>query len=130
MDLLVGHQRLRVLALRATGCDLTVVLDSPEQAAAVAKASREADDAIPVLIEIDTPVVNSASRPGIGRCAAAQKRRRFKGDATNQNQLRPARSLNSFSASTLSEFASHTSYMLVLNSFCASMLSRLVSHRS
>jgi D-serine deaminase-like pyridoxal phosphate-dependent protein len=44
----------RVLAVRATSCDLTVVLDSPEQATAVASASREAGDAIPVLIEIDS----------------------------------------------------------------------------
>jgi D-serine deaminase-like pyridoxal phosphate-dependent protein len=43
----------RVLALRATGCDLTVVLDSNAQAEAVAEASRRTGDAIPALIEID-----------------------------------------------------------------------------
>lgn len=53
----------RVLALRATGCDLTVVLDSPEQATAVANASREAGDAIPVLIEIDSDGHRSGLRP-------------------------------------------------------------------
>lgn len=44
----------RVLAIRAAGCDLSVVVDSPEQAEAVAAASRQAGDAIPVLIEIDS----------------------------------------------------------------------------
>jgi D-serine deaminase-like pyridoxal phosphate-dependent protein len=43
----------RVLALRANGCDLSIMLDSPEQAIAVAEASRLAGDAIPALIEID-----------------------------------------------------------------------------
>lgn len=51
----IAPQKLpRVLALRAAGCDLSVVLDSPEQAMAVAEASRQAGDAIPVLIEIDS----------------------------------------------------------------------------
>jgi D-serine deaminase-like pyridoxal phosphate-dependent protein len=60
----IAPQKLpRVLALRATGCDLTVVLDSPEQATAVANASREAGDAIPVLIEIDSDGHRSGLRP-------------------------------------------------------------------
>ncbi|MBX3561643.1 MAG: alanine racemase [Sphingomonas sp.] len=42
-----------VLALRAGGVDLAVLLDSPEQAEAVATASREAGAAIPAYIEID-----------------------------------------------------------------------------
>ncbi|WP_029002670.1 alanine racemase [Azorhizobium doebereinerae] len=50
----VAPQKLaRVLALRARGCDLAVVLDSLEQAEAVAAASRAAGDRIPALIEID-----------------------------------------------------------------------------
>jgi D-serine deaminase-like pyridoxal phosphate-dependent protein len=50
----ISPQKLpRVLALRATGCDLIVVLDSLAQARAVAEASRQAGEAIPVLIEID-----------------------------------------------------------------------------
>ena len=50
----IAPQKLpRVLALRAAGCDLAVVLDSMEQAKAVAEASRQAGDPIPVLIEID-----------------------------------------------------------------------------
>lgn len=43
----------RVLALRASGIDLSVTLDTVEQARAVAEASRRADDMIPALIEID-----------------------------------------------------------------------------
>ncbi|UEM07466.1 DSD1 family PLP-dependent enzyme (plasmid) [Skermanella rosea] len=53
----------RVLALRSTGCDLGVVLDSPEQAAAVAEASRRAGDAVPALIEIDCDGHRSGLRP-------------------------------------------------------------------
>lgn len=60
----IAPQKLnRVLALRATGCDLSVVLDSPEQATAVAEASRRADDPIPVLIEIDCDGHRSGLRP-------------------------------------------------------------------
>jgi D-serine deaminase-like pyridoxal phosphate-dependent protein len=43
----------RVLSLRSTGCDLTVVLDSIVQAEAVATASRVSGDRIAVLVEID-----------------------------------------------------------------------------
>src|SRR5215212_183158 len=43
----------RVLALRRSGCDLSIVLDSVMQAEAVIEASRRSGDAIPVLIEID-----------------------------------------------------------------------------
>ena len=50
----IAPQKLpRVLALRATGCDLVVVLASPAQAAAVAEAFRRAGDAILALIETD-----------------------------------------------------------------------------
>jgi D-serine deaminase-like pyridoxal phosphate-dependent protein len=44
----------RILALRATGCDLIVALDSAEQARFVAEASRMAGDRIPALLEIDS----------------------------------------------------------------------------
>jgi D-serine deaminase-like pyridoxal phosphate-dependent protein len=51
----IAPQKLpRVLAIRAGGCDLSVMVDSPEQAEAVAAASRRAGDAIPALIEIDS----------------------------------------------------------------------------
>ena len=43
----------RVLELRARGVDIAVVLDTLEQAAAVAAASRDAGQPIPALIEID-----------------------------------------------------------------------------
>lgn len=50
----IAPQKLpRVLAIRAAGCDLSILVDSPEQAESVAVASRQAGDAIPVLIEID-----------------------------------------------------------------------------
>ncbi|KPF90662.1 alanine racemase [Novosphingobium sp. AAP83] len=42
-----------VLALRSQGVDLVVLLDTVEQAEAVAAASREAGTAIPAMIEID-----------------------------------------------------------------------------
>lgn len=61
----ISPQKLdRVLAIRATGCDLAVVLDSPEQARAVAEASRKSGDAIPALIEIDSDGHRSGLRPG------------------------------------------------------------------
>src|SRR5690554_747880 len=44
----------RVSALRRAGCDLTVILDSVEQAQAVARYSRETGDRLPALIEIDS----------------------------------------------------------------------------
>jgi D-serine deaminase-like pyridoxal phosphate-dependent protein len=43
----------QVLALRAGGADVTVVLDTVEQALAVRQASRQAGARIPALIEID-----------------------------------------------------------------------------
>jgi D-serine deaminase-like pyridoxal phosphate-dependent protein len=51
----IAPQKLpRVMALRASGCDLSVILDNVAQAEAVATASREAGEPIPVLIEIDS----------------------------------------------------------------------------
>ena len=44
----------RVTALRASGTDLAVLLDSVEQAEAVAATSRACGDPIPALIEIDS----------------------------------------------------------------------------
>jgi D-serine deaminase-like pyridoxal phosphate-dependent protein len=52
-----------VLALRARGVDLVVLLDSPEQAAFVGEASRTAGAAIPALIEIDCDGHRSGVRP-------------------------------------------------------------------
>ena len=53
----------RVQQLRAAGCDLSVVLDSREQAHSVAEASRRAEDPIPVLIEIDSDGHRSGLAP-------------------------------------------------------------------
>lgn len=53
----------RVLALRAQGCDLKVILDSVEQAEAVALAVQAAGVPIPVLIEIDSDGHRGGVRP-------------------------------------------------------------------
>ncbi len=53
----------QVLALRAQGADIAVVLDTVEQAQAVALASRQAGAAIPALIEIDCDGHRSGVRP-------------------------------------------------------------------
>lgn len=53
----------QVLALRAKGADLAVVLDTVEQAQAVALASRQAGMRIPALIEIDCDGHRSGVRP-------------------------------------------------------------------
>ena len=52
----------RVVVLRKAGIDLSVILDSREQAQAVIIACREAKDRIPVLVEIDS----DGHRGGIG----------------------------------------------------------------
>jgi D-serine deaminase-like pyridoxal phosphate-dependent protein len=54
----------RVLAIRATGVDLTVTLDTVEQAEAVAEASRQAGTIIPAFIEIDCDGHRSGVLPG------------------------------------------------------------------
>ncbi|MEP7221761.1 MAG: alanine racemase [Novosphingobium sp.] len=53
-----------VLALRAKGVDLVVLLDTVEQAEAVAAASRAAGTAIPALIEIDCDSHRAGVLPG------------------------------------------------------------------
>ena len=53
----------RVLALRRQGVDLSVILDSREQAAAVAASSRSAGERIPSLIEIDCDDHRAGVRP-------------------------------------------------------------------
>jgi len=53
----------RVLALRRKGVDLSVIVDTREQARGVAAASRESGDAIPTLIEIDSDGHRSGVRP-------------------------------------------------------------------
>ncbi len=51
----IAPQKLdRVAAIRSRGCDLAVILDSAEQADAVATASARHQAPIPALIEIDS----------------------------------------------------------------------------
>lgn len=52
----------RVVELRASGVDLAIIVDSPEQAQLAAEVSQEADDPLPVLIEIDC----DGHRSGVG----------------------------------------------------------------
>ncbi|GAB2618347.1 DSD1 family PLP-dependent enzyme [Streptomyces capparidis] len=64
----------RVTALRARGVDLTVLLDSVEQATAVVDASRAAGAPVPALIEIDCDGHRGGVLPGdpaLTRIAAA-----------------------------------------------------------
>ena len=61
---IVPSKLARVLELRAAGVDLAVVLDTVEQAAAVAAFSRTAGAQIPALIEIDCDGHRSGVRPG------------------------------------------------------------------
>ncbi|MFC3716583.1 DSD1 family PLP-dependent enzyme [Luteimonas soli] len=53
----------RVKALRDAGCDLAIVLDSAEQARAVADAAAHMRDTFPTLIEIDCDGHRSGLRP-------------------------------------------------------------------
>ena len=61
----------QILALRAQGADIAVVLDTVEQARAVALASRQAGMAIPALIEIDCDGHRSGVRPADGATLVA-----------------------------------------------------------
>ena len=56
----------RVLALRQQGTALSVVVDTVEQARAVAAKSREAGDRIPTLIEVDSDGHRSGVQPDDG----------------------------------------------------------------
>ncbi len=59
----ISPQKLaQVAAIRQTGCNLSVILDSVEQAVAVADASQHSEMAIPALIEIDC----DGHRGGVG----------------------------------------------------------------
>jgi D-serine deaminase-like pyridoxal phosphate-dependent protein len=67
----------RVSAIRARGVDLAVILDSIEQAEAVAAHVRDTGDRVPVLIEVDADGHRSGISPddgvalvGIGQCLA------------------------------------------------------------
>jgi D-serine deaminase-like pyridoxal phosphate-dependent protein len=58
------HKLDRVLALRRLGVDLAIILDSVEQAQAVAARARATNHALPVLIEIDSDGHRAGVRPG------------------------------------------------------------------
>ena len=60
----VAPQKLdRVLALRAEGVDLKIIVDSVEMAKIVAERARKAGDPIPTLIEIDVDDHRSGVKP-------------------------------------------------------------------
>ncbi|MDA8747006.1 DSD1 family PLP-dependent enzyme [Litoreibacter sp.] len=61
---IVPQKLARVARIREHGCDLSVILDSPEQALAVAAASKKYGQSIPVLIEIDCDGHRSGVTPG------------------------------------------------------------------
>lgn len=54
----------QVIRIRAGGCDLTVLLDSVDQARAVAEASERSGQPIPALIELDCDGHRSGVTPG------------------------------------------------------------------
>jgi D-serine deaminase-like pyridoxal phosphate-dependent protein len=56
-----------VAALRARGCELTIILDSIEAARAVADKSRASGGAFPALIEIDSDGHRAGVKPGDAR---------------------------------------------------------------
>ena len=60
----IGPDKLsRVLALRKTGIDLSIVLDSLEQAHAVVAACKDTKTRVPVLVEIDADDQRAGLRP-------------------------------------------------------------------
>jgi D-serine deaminase-like pyridoxal phosphate-dependent protein len=61
---IVPAKLARVSAIRAQGVDLAVILDSPEQAEAVAAHASATGDRLPVLIEVDA----DGHRSGVSPC--------------------------------------------------------------
>lgn len=57
------HKLARVLGLRALGVDISVIVDSVEQARAVCAAGSASEGAVPVLIEIDSDGHRSGVKP-------------------------------------------------------------------
>ncbi|MEM9633577.1 MAG: DSD1 family PLP-dependent enzyme [Pseudomonadota bacterium] len=61
----IAPQKLdRVAAIRKEGCDLSIILDSVDQAKAVAETSRRTGNSIPALIELDCDGHRSGVDPG------------------------------------------------------------------
>ncbi|GJD60830.1 DSD1 family PLP-dependent enzyme [Methylobacterium frigidaeris] len=77
----------RVAAIRAGGADLAVILDSLEQADAVAEHARASGDAVPVLIEVDADGHRSGVAPGDRDTLAAIGRRLAAGGAALRGVL-------------------------------------------
>ncbi|GJD56549.1 alanine racemase [Methylobacterium dankookense] len=77
----------RVAAIRARGVDLAVILDSLEQADAVAAQARAAGDALPVLIEVDADGHRSGVAPDDTATLVAIGRRLTEGGAALRGVL-------------------------------------------
>jgi D-serine deaminase-like pyridoxal phosphate-dependent protein len=77
----------RVAAIRAGGVDLAVILDSVEQAEAVAAHARHSGDAVPVLIEIDADGHRSGVAPTDKETLVAIGQRLTAGGATLRGVL-------------------------------------------
>lgn len=67
---IVAGKLARVAALRAKGVDVSIILDSEEQARAVVQASHAFRDRIPVFIEIDADDHRAGVRPDDPRLVA------------------------------------------------------------
>ncbi|AWN52638.1 DSD1 family PLP-dependent enzyme [Methylobacterium sp. 17Sr1-1] len=77
----------RVAAIRAGGADLAIILDSTEQAEAVAEHARARGDAVPVLIEVDADGHRSGVAPGDRDTLVAIGRRLTAGGAALRGVL-------------------------------------------
>jgi D-serine deaminase-like pyridoxal phosphate-dependent protein len=77
----------RVTAIRARGVDLAIILDSIEQAEAVAAHARHTGDRIPVLIEVDADGHRSGISPDDGATLVAIGRRLTEGGAVLRGVL-------------------------------------------
>ncbi|AWN38987.1 DSD1 family PLP-dependent enzyme [Methylobacterium radiodurans] len=77
----------RVAAIRAGGADLAVILDSPEQADAVAEHADRSGDPLPVLIEVDADGHRSGVAPGDADLLVAIGRRLVAGGASLRGVL-------------------------------------------
>ncbi|WP_248879953.1 alanine racemase [Bradyrhizobium japonicum] len=77
----------RVSAIRATGADLAVILDSLEQADAVAAHAASTGDAVPALIEVDADGHRSGVAPTDAATLVAIGKRLVAGGATLRGVL-------------------------------------------
>ena len=77
----------RVAAIRAGGTDLAVILDSLDQAEAVAAHARASGDVVPVLIEVDADGHRSGVAPGDRDTLVAIGRALMEGGATLRGVL-------------------------------------------